>query len=51
MSNGIEKSNEAAEPEPKGPNIILLYALLALALLGAITFAAMIVFPFYKHRG
>jgi hypothetical protein len=38
-----------AEPEPKGPNLFLLYALLALALLGAMAVAAMIVYPFYKH--
>jgi hypothetical protein len=50
MSNAIEKSNEVEESEPKGPNIILLYILLALALLAAMGFAAMVVFPFYKHR-
>jgi hypothetical protein len=38
------------EQEQKGPNLILLYTLLALALLGAMAFAAMIVWPFYKHR-
>jgi hypothetical protein len=38
------------EQEQKGPNLILLYALLALALLGAMTFAAMIVWPFYLRR-
>ena len=38
------------EPEPKSPNLILLYTLLAAAILGAIAFAAMIVWPFYLRR-
>jgi hypothetical protein len=37
-------------PEPKGPNLFLLYGLLALALIGAMACAAAIVWPFYKHR-
>jgi hypothetical protein len=54
MSNLPKKPDTAPELEPeqeqKGPNLILLYALLALALLGAIAFAAMIVWPFYLCR-
>jgi hypothetical protein len=54
MSNLTRKPDTAPELEPeqeqKGLNLILLYALLALALLGAMAFAAMIVWPFYKHR-
>ena len=38
------------EPENKGPNLILLYALLALGLLAAMAFAAMIIWPFYLRR-
>jgi hypothetical protein len=38
------------EEEGKGPNLILLYALLVLALLAAMAFAAMIVWPFYLRR-
>ena len=38
------------EREQRGPNLILLYSLLTLALLGAMAFAAMIVFPFYQRR-
>jgi len=34
----------------KGPNLFVLYALLALALLGAMAVAAMIVWPFYMRR-
>ena len=33
-----------------GPNLVLIYSLIALALLGAIAIAAFIVFPFYIHR-
>jgi hypothetical protein len=38
------------DEEPRGPNLILLYALLALALLAAMGFAAMVVWPFYVRR-
>jgi hypothetical protein len=42
----------ASEPEaePKGPNLILLYALLALGLMAAAGFAAMVIWPFYLRR-
>jgi hypothetical protein len=50
MSNAIEKPNEVEESEPKGPNILLLYALLALGMLGAIVFALLVVRPFYLRR-
>jgi hypothetical protein len=39
-----------SEPENKGPNLVLLYSLLALALIVAITFAALVVWPFYSRR-
>jgi len=35
---------------PQGPNLVLVYGLIALALLVAIAFAALIVWPFYKAR-
>ena len=38
------------EPDSPGPNLILMYSLLALALLGAILFALAIVRPFYLRR-
>jgi hypothetical protein len=38
------------EPESKGPNIIVLYALLALGLLAAMGFAWMVILPFYHRR-
>ena len=48
MIHGENFWNE--EPEPKAPNLTLLYTLLVLALLAAIGFAAMIVWPFYVRR-
>jgi hypothetical protein len=53
MSNLAPKQDSLAEEEEneqKGPNLILIYALLALALLAAMAFAAMIVWPFYVRR-
>jgi len=54
MSNLAHKPESSQELEPeeerKGPNLILLYALLALGLLAAMTFAAMVVWPFYVRR-
>jgi hypothetical protein len=45
---GIE---EDLEPEPnRGPNLIILYLLLGLALLAAMACAAAIVYPFYIRR-
>jgi hypothetical protein len=42
------------DPEPeepsKGPNLVLMYSLIALALLLATFFASLIVLPFYLHR-
>lgn len=38
------------EPESKGPNLVVLYALLALGLLAAMGFAWLVVLPFYHHR-
>jgi hypothetical protein len=49
MNNLAKTTQEEDEPEAKGPNLILLYALLALCILGAMAIAAMIVWPFYKH--
>jgi hypothetical protein len=52
----------AAEPRPtehrdgpgdsqsSGPNLVLIYSLLVLALIAAIGFAALIVLPFYHRR-
>jgi hypothetical protein len=49
MRNPTQRPNIEEEPEPKGPNIMLLYALLALGLLAAMGFAWMVIMPFH-HR-
>jgi hypothetical protein len=36
--------------EAQGPNLKLLYGLIALALVAAVAIAALIVFPFYLRR-
>jgi hypothetical protein len=50
MNNSVQTTHKDNPPEPKSPNLILLYTLLALAFLGAMAVAAMIVWPFYQHR-
>ena len=50
MSNPVQTTHQEDAPQPKTPNLVLLYALLALAFLGAMAVAAMIVWPFYQHR-
>ncbi|HEY1987200.1 MAG TPA: hypothetical protein VGG85_17425 [Terracidiphilus sp.] len=39
-----------AEPGSRGPNLVLIYSLMALALLAAIAVAALVVLPFYNRR-
>ena len=43
------KIETGGEPS-QGPNLVLLYSLIALALAVAIGLAALIVLPFYQHR-
>ncbi|HEV2326957.1 MAG TPA: hypothetical protein VGS10_23670 [Terracidiphilus sp.] len=43
------ESSEDGDP-PKGPSLILMYSLIALALLVAFAIAAIIVLPFYERR-
>ena len=51
MSSPVERPDQVEdEDESDGPNLFLLYGLLALALLGAMAVAAMIVWPFYLRR-
>lgn len=46
-----DKDTQSIQDEPNsGPNLILLYGLIALALAAAIGFALMIVRPFYLRR-
>jgi hypothetical protein len=47
----MSKPGENSEADrEKGPNLALLYSLLALALAAAIGFALLIVLPFYHRR-
>jgi hypothetical protein len=45
----LQQSEDTEQPS-KGPSLLLMYSLIALALLLAIFCAAMIVLPFYEHR-
>lgn len=47
--NSPEDDDAAKEPQ-KGPNLVLLYSLIVLALVAAMGFAALIVLPFYQRR-
>ena len=42
-------ADESEEPS-KGPNLVLIYSLIALALVAAIAIAVLIVLPFYLRR-
>jgi hypothetical protein len=48
--NRTTETNEEDLEKPQGPNLVLVYSLIALGLLIAIVFAAIIVWPFYKAR-
>lgn len=51
MSDTNPPNHEAAEEEShRGPNLVLVYSLLAVALVTAIAIAVLIVLPFYRHR-
>ncbi|MGD0938974.1 MAG: hypothetical protein ABR905_04610 [Terracidiphilus sp.] len=45
-----EGPDDEEDGQGKGPNLIVLYGLLALALGAAIGLALLIVFPFYRRR-
>lgn len=47
--NRKAENPEDGEPS-KGPSLILMYSLIALAILVAIAIAAIIVLPFYERR-
>ena len=46
----LKSPEDDEEPESPGPNLILMYSLLAFALLFATFFALAIVHPFYLRR-
>jgi hypothetical protein len=51
MSEKPPSDRDLTEPEEsKGPNLILIYGLLAAAIVIAMTIAALIVLPFYHHH-
>ena len=45
-----DQQNETGGDPSQGPNLVILYSLIALALAVAIGLAALIVLPFYQHR-
>jgi hypothetical protein len=45
-----ETPEDPADENPPGPNLVLLYSLIALALAAAIAIAGLIVLPFYHRR-
>ncbi|HTW62669.1 MAG TPA: hypothetical protein VMD55_12750 [Terracidiphilus sp.] len=44
------RKDEPEDEQARGPNLVLLYSLIALALVVAMTLAALIVLPFYRRR-
>jgi len=45
-----ENHGEREEAPGSGPNLVLIYSLLGIAMLAAMAIAALIVLPFYRHR-
>lgn len=45
-----DQQQPGGDAQSKGPNLVLLYSLIGLALAVAIGFAVMIVLPFYNRR-
>jgi hypothetical protein len=51
MSSEIQpKPGDGAQPTSRGPNLVVIYGILAFALIAAMAIAALIVLPFYRHR-
>jgi len=50
MSDSESSPSGEEEARSKGPNLVLIYGLIALALVAAIVLALMIVMPFYLRR-
>jgi hypothetical protein len=46
----VQPEPDGDDPPSQGPNLVLLYSLIALALAAAIGFALMIVMPFHHRR-
>jgi hypothetical protein len=45
-----QKPDDREEEPSQGPNLVVLYTLIALALAAAIGFALLVVMPFYHRR-
>jgi hypothetical protein len=52
MNDEARSGPEAGDPDERsgGPNLALIYGLIALAMLAAIAVAALVVLPFYHRR-
>ena len=51
MTDPVQPQSPDQDEAPStGPNLVLIYSLIALALVAAIAVALMIVFPFYLRR-
>ena len=51
-SRNLPHLREGGEDDghPQGPNLVIVFSIMALALLAAIALAALIIWPFYKTR-
>jgi len=50
MPSNMNSENRDEHNRQRGPNLVLIYSLLGLAMLAAMAIAALIVLPFYRHR-
>jgi len=50
MSDSPREEPESQETDSRGPNLVLLYSLIALTLAAAIGLALLVVMPFYLRR-
>jgi hypothetical protein len=48
--NDLDRPQSHEGEESRGPNLVLLYSLIALALVAAIGLAGLIILPFYRRR-
>jgi hypothetical protein len=48
--NDLDRPRGDDREESQGPNLVLLYSLIALALVTAIGLAGLIILPFYRRR-
>jgi hypothetical protein len=49
-SENPQNEPNRTEESPRGPNLVVVYAILAFAMIAAMAIAAVIVLPFYRHR-